>query len=76
MSFEQKSHMSSSSAVYFQKVKLVKKIIIGYYRNAKSKLYDAVSAPVATRDALLNRLKSICNTVAFYRNKGKWQLAS
>ena len=34
---------------------------MNYFRNAISKLYDAVSAPVAsTRDALAERLKRLC----------------
>jgi len=41
-----------------------------------AKLYDAVSAPVAaTRDGLSKRLKSIRDTVTFYYNKAKEQIA-
>ena len=46
-----------------------------YFRNVMSKLYDAVSAPVAaTRDALAGRLKSIRDMVGFYYNNAKEQL--
>ena len=45
---------------------------MNYFRNAMSKLYDAVSAPVAaTRDGLSKRLKSIRDTVTLYYNKTK-----
>ena len=53
---------------------IIKKM--NYFRNAMSKLYNAVSAPVAaTRDALSRRLESIRDTVAFYYNKAKEQVA-
>ena len=45
---------------------------MNYFRNAMSKLYDAVSAPVAaTQDGLSKRLKSIRDTVTLYYNKAK-----
>ena len=50
--------------------------MISYFTNAISKLYDAASAPAsATRDALLNRLKSIRDIVTFYYNKAKEHVA-
>jgi len=49
--------------------------MIGYFKNAMAKLYDAVSAPTsATRDGLSNRLKSI-QDITFYYNKAKEQRA-
>ena len=39
-------------------------------RNTISKLYNAVSAPVAaTRDALAERLQSVCETVSLLYNR-------
>ena len=39
-------------------------------RNAISKLYNAVSAPVAaTRDALAERLQSVCETASLLYNR-------
>ena len=49
--------------------------MINYFRNAISKLYDAVSAPVAsTRDALAERLQSVRDTVTSLYNKTKEKL--
>ena len=49
--------------------------MIGYFRNAMSKLYDAISAPVAaSRDALSARLENIRKSVAFHYNKAKNQV--
>ena len=48
---------------------------MNYFRNAISKLYDAVSAPVAsTRDALAERLQSVRDTVTSLYNRTKEKL--
>ena len=41
-----------------------------FLRNAISKLYNAVSAPVtATQDALAERLQSVCDTASLLYNR-------
>ena len=46
-----------------------------FFRNAFSKLYQAVSAPVAaTRDALAGRLQSVRETAALLYKKAKERL--
>ena len=48
---------------------------MNYFRNAISKLYDAVSAPVATtRDALAERLESVRDSVSLLYRKTKERL--
>ena len=48
---------------------------MNYFRNAISKLYDAVRAPVATtRDALAQRLQSVRDTVTLLYNRTKERL--
>ena len=43
-----------------------------YFRNAISKIYNAISAPVAaTRDALTNRLKNVRDSITLLYNKTK-----
>ena len=45
---------------------------MNYFRNTISKLYDAVSAPVAgTCDALAERLQSVRDTVTLLYNRTK-----
>ncbi|XP_057300569.1 uncharacterized protein LOC130633936 [Hydractinia symbiolongicarpus] len=49
---------------------------MSWFKNAISKLYSAVSAPVAaTRDALADRLKSVRDTVTSYYNRAREQIA-
>ena len=48
---------------------------MNYFRNSISKLYDAVSAPVATtHDALAERLQSVRDTVSLLYRKTKERL--
>ena len=50
--------------------------MIGYFKNAMSKLYAAVLAPVAaTRDGLSKRFESVRDIVVFYYNKAKERIA-
>ena len=48
---------------------------MNYFRNAISKLYDAVSAPIATtHDALPERLQSVRDTATLLSNRTKKNL--
>ena len=48
---------------------------MNYFRNAIAKLYDAVSAPVAsTHDALVERMQSVFDTVTFLYNRTREKL--
>ena len=48
---------------------------MNYFRNAISKLYDAISAPVAsTRDALAERLQSVRDTISSLYKRTKEKL--
>ena len=48
---------------------------MNYFRNALSKLYDAVSAPVAaTHNGLTERLQTLRDTVSLLYNRTKKKL--